>query len=272
MITTTTTTTLSRLALRVLCLVAALLVAAASADGTGIWATPHDSYSSSIGVLGCKINTNRVAYWPMSVDCNNICVKLSYGGRSVYLLRVDQSGGAYDVSYDAWNYLQTGKSASKDPIAGGAVAMTYEDADVSHCSDLIHTDGLPLSAANSMNFLASCLSSSSWVGRNHVLFNIADSVCSLGYDEKCKLDWEAGQNQATCAHMLGSQAELTSDPVYNIRYPTGEKVLASTGQVVDSSSAAASVLRERLAGLSVWRLEALTLTGFVAFFAANVYL
>ncbi|KAH0006683.1 hypothetical protein KCU78_g12180, partial [Aureobasidium melanogenum] len=32
-----------------------------------ISATPHVEYSSSIGVLGCKINTNRVAYWPMSV-------------------------------------------------------------------------------------------------------------------------------------------------------------------------------------------------------------
>lgn len=254
-----------------LCLLAALAaVQVAAAEGTGIWATPHDSYSSSIGVLGCKINTNRVAYWPMSVDCNNICVKLSYGDRSLHLLRVDQSGGAYDVSYDAWNYLQTGKSASKEPIAGGGVAMTWEAADASDCEDLIHADGgLPLSAANSMNFVASCLGEpDSWVGRNHVLFNIADSVCSLGYDEKCKLDWESGQNQPTCDHTLGSQAELTSDPVYNIRYPTGEKVLASTGQVVDSSGAAG--IREDLKGLSSWRLG--VLTGLAAVFVANVYL
>lgn len=251
---------LLRLALPV-CLAA--LVAVAAADGTGIWATPHDSYSSSVGVLGCKINTNRVAYWPMSVDCNNICVKLSYGDRSVHLLRVDQSGGAYDVSYDAWNYLQTGKSASREPIAGGGVAMTYEDADASSCGDLIHADGLPLSAANSMNFLASCLGEAdSWVGKNHVLFNIADPVCSLGYDEKCKLDWGSGQNQATCDHTLGSQAELTSDPVYNIRYPTGEKVLASTGQIVDSG---AGSLREGLAGLSLWPSGMVT-----AFFALSV--
>lgn len=144
--------------------------------------------------------------------------------------------------------------------------MTYEDADASDCKDLIHTDGLPMSAANSMNFVASCLGGSdSWVGQNYVLFNIADSVCSLGYDEKCKLDWESGANQPTCDHTLGSQAELTSDPVYNIRYPTGEKVLASTGQVVDSSSAGSS-----LAGLSLWRLEALA--GFVAFFVASINL
>ena len=30
----------------------------------GITVTPHEQYSSSIGALGCKLNTNRVAYWP----------------------------------------------------------------------------------------------------------------------------------------------------------------------------------------------------------------
>lgn len=208
------------------------------ASAADISATPHDSYSSSVGVLGCKVNTNRVAYWPMAVDCNNICVKVTYSSRSLHLLRIDQSGGAYDISYDAWNYLQTGKSATKDPIAGGGVSMTYENASASDCQDLINTDGLPLSAPNSMNFLSSCLEESdSWVGQNHVLYNIADAICSLGYNEKCSLDWAAGDNQPTCTHQLGSQATLTSDPVYNIRYPTGQKVLASTGEAVDSGAA-----------------------------------
>lgn len=186
----------------------------------------------------------------MAVDCSNICVKVSYGSRSVHLLRIDQSGGAYDISYDAWNYLQTGKSATKDPIAGGGVAMTYENASVSDCSDLIKTDGLPLSAANSMNFVASCLEQAdSWVGSNYALYNIADSLCSLGYDEKCSLDWAAGQNQPTCTHTLGAQATLTKDPVYNIRYPTGEKVLASTGEAVDSGGA--RVTREWAMGITL---------------------
>lgn len=220
-----------------LCLAVAALLCLATADSIGISVTPHASYSSSIGVLGCKINTNRVAYWPMSVDCTNICVKLSYGSRSVHLLRIDQSGGAYDVSYDAWNYLQTGKSATQDPIAGGGVAMTYENASASECSSLINTDGLPLSAANSMNYLFSCLEDeNSWVGQNYVLFNIDDTICTVGYDEKCTLDWKAGANQASCSHVLGLQAELTSDPVYNIEYPSGQKVLASTGQAVSSAT------------------------------------
>lgn len=209
----------------------------AAADSVGISATPHASYSSSVGVLGCKINTNRVAYWPMAIDCTNICVKLSYDSRSLYLLRIDQSGGAYDVSYDAWNYLQTGKSATKDPIAGGGVAMTYENASASDCKGLIKTDGLPLSAANSMNFLASCLEDAdSWVGQNYVLYNIADPICSIGYDEKCTLDWAAGANQATCPHTLGLQNELTTDPVYNIEYPTGQKVDAATGETVSGGA------------------------------------
>lgn len=226
-----------------LLLSAARVRRAAAQDGNNgsVWATPHDSYSSSVGVLGCKINTNRVAYWPSSVDCTNLCVQLSYDGRSVYLLRVDQSGGAHDVSYDAWNYLYTGYSATDQPTAGGAIAMNYENVDVSNCANLIHTDDgkLPLSAANSMDFLASCLEQSgSWVGQNYVLYNILDPICSWGYDETCTLDWAAGANQPTCPHELGDPVALTTDPVYNIQYPTGKEVLASTGAVVNVTNAA----------------------------------
>jgi hypothetical protein len=168
----------------------------------------------------------------MSVDCTNICVSLSYGGRSVYLLRVDQSGGAYDVSYDAWNYLITGYPATSKPTTGGAIAMEYENVDASKCAGLIQTDGhkLPLSAANSMNFLASCLSqSNTWVAKNYVLYNILDSICSWGYDEECTLDLSTS-NQPKCPNTLGSPISLTNAPVYNIQYPSGKSVLASTGQ------------------------------------------
>jgi hypothetical protein len=222
--------------------------AKSSSSGT-VWATPHASYSSSIGVLGCKVDTNRIAYWPSSIDCDNLCVELTYEDRSVNLLRVDQSQGAYDISYDAWNYLYTGYSAAKKPTAGGAVEMTYKQVDASNCNDLIKTkhNKLPLSAANSMNFLASCLDQNdSWVGDNHVLYNILDSICTLGYDEECDLDWPAA-NQASCPHTLGLQTALNTDPVYNIAYPSGEKVLASNGSVVtdtsgdDDSGASASI-------------------------------
>ncbi|KAK6205924.1 hypothetical protein LQW54_008116 [Pestalotiopsis sp. IQ-011] len=210
---------------------ATLLAFAAGTAATSVSTTPHDSYSSSIGVLGCKIDTNRVAYWPGSVDCNNLCVKLTYGDRSVNLLRVDQSGGAYDISYDAWAYLQTGKSATVDAITGGGVDMEYEEVDASECADLIQTDGskLPLSASNSMNFLSSCLAEpDSWVAQNHVLYNICDSVCTLGFDETCTLDLSVS-NQPSCPHTLGLTTTLAGAAVTNIEYESGKAVVAGSG-------------------------------------------
>ncbi|KAL2255907.1 hypothetical protein VTK26DRAFT_2502 [Humicola hyalothermophila] len=207
--------------------------------GSGtVWITPHESYSSSVGVLGCKVDTNRIAYWPPSVDCNSICVSLTYEGRTVNLLRIDQSEGAHDVSYDAWNYLYTGFSATEKPAVGGPVAVEYKDVDPSACADLIHTPDhkLPLSAANSMNFLASCLAQKdSWVGKNYILYNILDPICSWGFDETCSLDWPTA-NQAACPHQLGALTALTNAEVYNIQYGTGKRILASNGQVVDSGA------------------------------------
>ena len=208
------------------------LAATALSQSNSVSTTPHAQYSSSVGVLGCKINTNRVAYWPGSVDCTNICVKLSYEDRSVFLLRIDQSGGAHDISYDAWNYLQTGQSATVDPIAGGSVAMEYEEVDASQCADLIYTEGskLPLSASNSMNFLTSCLAQpTSWVAQNYVLYNICDPICTLGFDETCSLDL-AVSNQASCPHTLGLTSPLTTAPVYDVQYETGDLVSAGTSQ------------------------------------------
>lgn len=205
-----------------------------SSSSSTVWVTPHEQYSSSVGVLGCKVNTNRVAYWPESVDCTNICVSLQYQNRQVYLLRVDQSQGAHDVSYDAWNYLYTGYSATDKPFAGGAVAMTTQNVDISNCASLIHTKGskLPLSAANSMNFLASCLEQeSSWVASNYVLYNILDAICTIGQDQICTLNWPAA-NQPSCPGTLGLPDPLKGDPVYNIQYPSGDKVLAGAPPTV----------------------------------------
>lgn len=228
-----------------LSLLSALGTAAAASKDTAktttIWATPHDSYSSSVGVLGCKIDTNRVAYWPSAIDCDSFCVEVSHpsSGRKVKLLRVDQSQGAHDMSYDAWNYLITGHSATDDPTAGGATEMQAKTLDASECASLIHTKGhkMPLSASNSMNFLADCLDNhpDSYIAKKYVLYNIADAVCSLGKDEECDLDWPAA-NQATCPHTMGDQSPLDSDPVYNILYPSGKKVKASSIDTTDTST------------------------------------
>lgn len=189
--------------------------------------TPHDIYSSSIGVLGCKINTDRVAYFPSTPQCGGMCIKVSANGRSVNLLHIDTSGGAYDMSYNAWNYLKTGKSATEAPVMGGGFDAQVEDVPMSECADLIKTPNgkLGLSAPNSVGFFASC-GASSWVGQNAALFNIQDSSCTMGVDEVCTLDMNVSNQPACPSSILGSKDKLTSDPVYNVIYPTGEKELA----------------------------------------------
>ena len=188
--------------------------------------TPHDQYSSSIGVLGCKINTNRVAYWPGSVNCNDICVKVSHAGRSLHLLKIDSSAGAHDISYDAWNYLAFGASATTDPHEGGGIDMDYEFVDASECKSLMDDGKLSLSASNSMNYVASCLEEpDSFVAKNHNLVNILDSACKYGYDETCKLDLNVS-NQPSCPHALGSVNALKGHEVENIVYGTGKKEVA----------------------------------------------
>lgn len=233
-------------------LLASALGALAQKGNSGsVSVTPHEQYSSSIGVLGCLVNTNRIAYWPASVDCNNICVKLSYDDREEYLLRVDQSQGAYDISYDAWNKLYTGKSATDAPESGGGVTMEFENVDAKHCKGLIRTKDkrLPLSASNSMNFLASCLEQpDSWVANNYQLYNVLDPLCSLGVEQECSLDWPTA-NQADCPSALGVPTEMEAEhPVVNVAYGTGETYLAVSGQAgdLDEESGAASVSRCRM--------------------------
>ena len=172
------------------------------------------------------MNSIRVAYWPNPVDCNNICVKVSYGGRTLHLLHVDTSTANYDISYDAWNYLVSGNSAVSDPRTGGSFLMETEYVSPTECHHLLDSGQLPLSAANSMAYLVPCLGQSdSWVANHHQLFNIYDSSCKYGWDEICTLDL-AVSNQACCPHVLGSQDELSGLSVTNIAYGTGEIVPA----------------------------------------------
>ncbi|GAB7336781.1 hypothetical protein MBLNU13_g10869t1 [Cladosporium sp. NU13] len=191
--------------------------------GETITITPHDVYSSSVGVLGCKIDTNRVAYWPSAVDCDKICVRVSVNGRSVNLLKVDTSGGAYDIAYDAYNYLVTGRSAVEYPIMGGGISATYEDVDMMECKDHLLTEDktLAFTAANSMNFVTSCKQTNSWVGNNFSLFNIANSACTLGVDEKCEYPNPELSNQPVCPNQLGLQKDMMGLANNNIAYGTG---------------------------------------------------
>ncbi|KAF2107511.1 hypothetical protein BDV96DRAFT_653604 [Lophiotrema nucula] len=157
--------------------------------------TPHDKFSSN-GALGCKININRIAYWPMYPDCNNMCVRITAQatGYSVYVLHTDQSVAAHDISYDAWNFLGTGKSAKDDPRTGGAIKADYEFVPMENCHDILAQGTLPI-MASSPNFYFGC-PSSSWVGQHSTFWNIWDQQCTLGVDEECQFD--PGMNQATC--------------------------------------------------------------------------
>ncbi|KAH7195041.1 hypothetical protein BKA60DRAFT_601467 [Fusarium oxysporum] len=162
--------------------------------------TPHAEYSSSAGVLGCKVDTNRIAYWPLDVGCDGICVKVSNEGRFLHLLGIDKSGGF-------------GASAIDDPQIGGGIQMSYEIVDTSECRHLLHQGKLPLSAANSMNYVSSCISQpTSWVAQNYQLYNINDPVCKYGVDEKCSLD-------LTISNPIQMESR-----VKNIAYGTGEIV------------------------------------------------
>lgn len=196
------------------------LISVAAAGSGSISITPHDVYGSSIGVLGCKVDVNRIAYWPSFPGCTNLCKKVTVGQNSLYLLHIDQSGGAYDISYDAWNYLQTGQSAMKSPVQGGGIAATWEDVPMSNCADLIHTPGnkLPLSASNAMGTWAGCPAGTPV--HEAGLWNILNpNACTFGYNELCTVDL-AVSNQPKCAHVLGANNALSGLPVKNIAYGT----------------------------------------------------
>ncbi|OHW97130.1 hypothetical protein CSPAE12_04200 [Colletotrichum incanum] len=157
----------------------------------------------------------------MAVDCYNICVKVSHNGRSLHLLKIDQSGGAYDISYDAWNYLVTGMSAGEAPTTGGVVWMDHEFVEAQNCAELLWDGTLPLSAANSMNYLASCIMQpGSWVAQNHQLHNIFDPRCEWGHDEMCSVDFSES-NIPVCPHITGLTDKLEGHSVTDI-YP-GDK-------------------------------------------------
>ncbi|KAJ0133975.1 FAD-linked oxidoreductase aurO [Fusarium oxysporum f. sp. albedinis] len=169
--------------------------------------------------------TNILAPLESWVGCDGICVKVANKGRFLHLLRIDKSQGAYDISYDAWNYLVFGTSAVEDPHLGGRIQMSYEIVDTSKCQHLLKDGKLPLSAANSMNYVSSCISQpTSWVAQNYELYNIYDLVCKYGIDEKCDLDLTIS-NQPHCPGGLGSMLQLNST-AKNVMYANGELIPA----------------------------------------------
>lgn len=201
--------------------IAAGLIAAAHAES--ITLTPHVQYSSSIGVPGCHVDVDRIAYFPMAVDCNNLCLEIKANGRSVNVLHIDTSGGAYDISYDAWNYLMTGAGARENAIPGDPVPAEYSIVPMSNCQSIIKTPNgkLPITALNP-NYQHDCPAGS--FGRdNTALYNFPNMVCSLGFNEQCTMDHTT--TLISCPHTLGAQNPLGGLPVYDLEIGTGKEQL-----------------------------------------------
>ncbi|KAM7183522.1 hypothetical protein V8F33_013536 [Rhypophila sp. PSN 637] len=98
-----------------------------------------------------------------------------------------------------------------DPVAGGGIWMGFETVPAENCASLVKTPSpkLPLSAANSMNYVASCLGHESWIAQNYELRNILNPTCTWGYDEICSLNMSVS-NQPICPHQLGVPVTLTA--------------------------------------------------------------
>ena len=195
-----------------------LALGLASAEAISV--TPHEQFSSSVGVLGCLINTNRVAYFPSSPSCDKPCVRLTdkEHGREVTVLHIDSSAGAHDISYDAWNYLKTGKSAKEDPQQGNGIDVEMEQItlDDSECKALLTgSNGKIPVMAKSPQWGMEC-------PKDAVEFyNIGTSTCTTGTKEKCEV---SGDKVDCPSGDAGASGQLEGMSVKNIEYGTGKEV------------------------------------------------
>lgn len=222
---------------------------AASLAQTGsVRVTPHDSFSSTIGVHGCKVDVNRIAYWPYWPDCSGMCIKLTFGSRSRTVLHVDVSGSAHDISFDTYQYLAYDSSAKASPAilnpdAGGALDVDYEIVDMTECEDIITSDTGKMSfMALSPNQVNKCLAEGdNWVSQNYELRNINDLQCQYGVDEVCNLDSVTGT--AKCPSGVGTKVAALSpaQPVIDLKYPCGVEGIA--GQAPPAPKECATVTK-----------------------------
>lgn len=191
----------------------------ASAQTVGV--TPHQQYSSSIGVPGCLIDTNRVAYFPAQPSCTEPCVRVTHpdSGRKLTLLQIDQSQGAYDISYDAWNYLKSGVGAKENPEVGGPTNMEIVPValDDEQCQGLLEqTGGKIPNMAISPNWAIEMCSDIDQV----VFYNFITQSCTIGSDEVCELDGQV----MNCPRGVGAVDDYDGLTVTDIAYGTGEDV------------------------------------------------
>lgn len=206
--------------------------------------TPHDAFSSSIGVHGCKIDVNRMAYWPYWPDCTGMCINLKFGSRSRTVLHLDRSGGAHDISFDTYQYLGYGTSATskptfQNPAQDGAFEVTYEVVDMSQCADIITSDTGKMSfMALSPNQVNDCLKNgTNWVAQNYELRNIANQACQYGVDEVCTHDTATGTASCPSGADKNSAPLAPAQPVIDLTPPCGQEHVAGTAANVPATCA-----------------------------------
>ncbi|KAF4553723.1 Hypothetical protein D9617_6g094550 [Elsinoe fawcettii] len=160
--------------------------------------TGHVEYRSTLGIPGCKINTNAVAYWPTTGDCDSVCAKVKNPAngveKTVLTIGTSSDPSVYDISWKRYVELK----GEGDDAAGNAAAydggtdMEVNPVSMDQCLDLINYEEggqkkLPFIAL-SPNFLNECKSSSpnSWVAQNGVLLDFNNDCCTMGKDQKCE--------------------------------------------------------------------------------------
>lgn len=162
-----------------------------------------------------------------------MCIKLKFGSRSRTVLHIDVSGGAHDISFDTYQYLAYGTSATASPAflnsAGdGALPVDYEIVDMSQCADIITSDTGKMSfSALNPNQVNKCVAEgNNWVAQNYELRNINDLQCQRGVDEVCTLDAVTGT--AKCPSGVGTKVDVLSpaQPVIDLTYPCGVEKIA----------------------------------------------
>ncbi|GFP56938.1 protein SnodProt1 [Trichoderma asperellum] len=127
----------------------ALFTAAVSAD-TVSYDTGYDDASRSLTAVSCSDGTNglitryhwqtqgqiprfpyiggaqAVAGWN-SPNCGT-CWKLTYSGKTIYVLAIDHAGAGFNIGLDAMNALTNGNA-----VALGRVSATASQVAVSNC-------------------------------------------------------------------------------------------------------------------------------------------
>jgi hypothetical protein len=191
---------------------------------------PHVEYDSSMGVIGCLINTNRIAYWPLPPPCDNPCVKLTApNGNTINVLHIDKSTSSYDISMDAFKTLKYGADwrSVNTQVESEWEGVQYEYVSMDQCAGILPDGTLPLIAKSTQSY-DNCVKSEpqSFWAKNSQFWDVDDGRCLRGKLQKCEL--VPGNTVPQCADGAGAGM-------------SGQKLLTGIDTVVDITEAGVSV-------------------------------